>query len=219
MSRTPESAPTPSPEDDRGVSLIHPPAQSAAIRRRRERPAELGRYPLLVLGAVCASSAFALRLDDRTSMVALALLGFGLILVALGATLHMVLVRDRDRWPEEAHAWEEGIEILLHDGELRAALWADPRFALDVFVQERKGGLDDERLLYWRMDRAIPPCDLTKEGFDRLMDVVRSHDLKMAEFRVGRKGRETRAYEIRARTDRLQLDRMVLPPKPVQSPP
>ena len=219
MNPPPEPVSSSDPVQERGVSLLHSPAESAALRRRRERPAELGRYPLLVLGAVCASAAAALRLEDHGSLVALALLAFGLVLIALGATLHLVLLRDRDRWAEEAHAWDEGIEILFHNGELKATLWADPKLALDVFVQQRKGGREDERFLYWRMDRAVPPCDLTKDGFDRLMQVVTSRDLKLAEFRAGRRGRESRAYEIRARTDRLQLDRMVAPADPARSVP
>jgi len=219
MIRPPQATPSPVPEEERGVSLLHPQEESAALRRKRERPAEIGRIPLLVLGAVCSGSAAALRFEDRVSLVAIALLAFGLLVIALGAILHLVLLRDRDRWPEKAFAWEEGIEILLHDGELKAALWTDPKLALDVFVQQRKGGREDDRFLYWRMDRAVPPCDLTKDGFDRLMQVVTSRDLKLAEFRAGRKGRESRAYEIRARTDKLRLDRMVAPAEPTQSVP
>jgi len=205
--------------DEHGVSLIHPLAESEALRRRRERPAEIGRYPLILLGAVCSASAVALWLTVHASPVTAMLLGFGLLLIALGGTLHLILLRDRDRWPEQAHAWEEGIEILLHNGELKAALWNDPKFALDIFVRSQKGARDDERVLYWKMESTVPPCDLTKEGFDRLMDVVRARDLHMAEYRAGRKGREMRAYEIRARTHRLQLERMAPPADPSRTSP
>lgn len=201
------------------MSLIHSPAESAELRRQRERPAEIGRYPLIVLGAVCSASAAALWFSSHTSLVDVALLAFGLVLMALGGTLHLVLLRDRDRWPEEAHAWEEGIEIVLHDGEVKAAGWTDPKFALDIFVRKRPGREDDERLLHWRMDPAVPPCDLTKEGFDRLMQAVSSHDLKLAEYRAGGKARESRAYEIRARTYRLQLERMTQAADPTRSAP
>ena len=219
---TPSSA-APSSADpggeESGVSLIHSPAESEALRRERERSAVIGRYPLVVLGAVCSASAIALWLTSHVSPVDLALLAFGLVLIACGASLHLVLLRDRGRWPETAHAWEQGIEILLHDGEVKAALWADPKLALDVFVRTRKDGRDDERLLHWRMDPAVPPCDLTREGFDRLMEAVSSHNLKLAEYRAGGKGRESRAYEIRAQTYRLQLDRMSQPGEPTRSTP
>lgn len=218
-SSPPASPPTDVVAEEHGISLIHSPAESAALRRQRERPAAIGRYPMLLLGAVCSGSAAALWFTLHHSPVAMALLAFGFVLIALGGTLHLFLLRDRERWPEQAHAWDEGIEILLHDGEVKATLWTDPKLALDVFVRSRKAGQDDERLLHWRMDPAVPPCDLTKEGFDRLMQAVSSHDLKLAEYRAGRKGRESRAYEIRAQTYRLQLDRMSRPADPTRTAP
>jgi hypothetical protein len=218
MVATTETSASADPEE-RGSSLIHPLAESAQLRRRRERPAELGRYPLALLGVVCAASASALWLFQHVSVLSVALLAFGLLLIALGATLHLVLLRDRERWPEEAHAWEEGIEILLHDGDLKAALWDDPKLALDVFVRDRKGSAEPERVLCWRMDRAIPPCDLTQEGFDRLMQIVASRDLGLREYRSGRPGREARAYEIRPRSFRLQLEKASARIDPTRSAP
>jgi len=202
MPSPPEPPPTGPAPEEHGVSLLRPAAESAELRRRRERPAEAGRYLLITLGAVCSGAASALWVSTRVSLVAVALLGFGLILIALGATLHLVLLRDRARWPEQVHAWDEGIELLLHDGELRAASWTDPKLALDVFVHRRRRAADDDRLLVWRMGSSVPPCDLSRAGFDRLMQVVVTHDLRLSEYRSGRKGREARAYEIRGRADR-----------------
>lgn len=219
MTSAPASSPPETVDDGRGVSLIHPPAESAALRRQRERPAAVGRYALIVLGAVCASAAAALWLTSRLTPVDAALLAFGLVLIALGATLHLVLLRDRDRWPDEAHAWDDGLEILLHDGEVKAALWTDPKLAIDIFVQKRPGGQDDERLLHWKMDSAVPPCDLTQAGFERLMQVVRSHDLKLAEYRGGRKEREATAYEIRGRPSLAVPNSAGARPEPAGSPP
>ena len=209
------------PPDERGFSLLKPPEEVTALRHRGERPAELGRYPLFLLGAVCsaAGAAFWFSSKLRLSMVGLALVGFGLILVALGATLQLVLVRDRDRWPERAHAWEEGIELVLHDQEVKGALWTDPKLALDLFVHRPRGSEDDVRLLYWKMDPGVPPCDLSQAGFDRLMGIVATRDLRLAEYRSGSKGREARAYEIRAAVRRLELGRMNLPRDPTRSPP
>ncbi len=186
-----------SPEEH-GASLLRPPGEAADLRRRRERPAEIGRYLLILLGAICGGAGSALWITTHVPFVAGALLGFGLILVALGATLHLVLLRERVRWPEEAHAWEEGIELLLHDGEIRAASWTDPKLALDVFVRPRPGAVGDERLMVWRMDSSVPACDLSEAGFERLMKAVASHNLGLAEYRRGRSNREARAYEIRA---------------------
>lgn len=190
------------PAEEHGVSLLKPPEEAADLRRRRERPAEVGRTLLVTLGAICAGAGGALWVTSHISIVAVALLAFGLTLIALGATLHLVLLRDRDRWPEGAHAWDEGIELLLHDGDLKAALWTDPKLALDVFVRPLHRSTSVERLLVWRMDSTVPPCDLSQEGFDRLMEVVVAQDLRLAEFSSGRKGREAKAFEIRARKDR-----------------
>jgi len=199
MTELPPPAPD-GPSDGHGVPLLAPPTEAEAHRRRRERPAEIGRFLLIGLGAICASAALAFWLTSHAALVAAPLLAFGLLLVALGLTLHFVLQRDRDRWPEAAHAWEEGIELLLHDGELRAASWSDPKLALDLFVHQRPGPASDERLLVWRMDSAVPPCDLSEGGFNHLLRVVVTHDLRLTEFRRGRGSREARAYEIRART-------------------
>lgn len=214
----PHTTPTdPAPEE--AASLLVSADQAASFRRRRERPAEIGRYLLLGLGVVCAGAASALWITTRVSLVAAALLGFGLILAALGGTLHLFLLRDRARWPEQAHAWNEGLEVLLHDGELRATAWTDPKLALDIFVRRARHAKDDERLLVWRMGTGIPPCDLSAGGFERLMQAVVAHDLQLNEFRGGRKGREARAYEIRGKSVRSALGMRVAPPEPSQAPP
>ena len=169
-------------------------------RRRRERPAEIGRYPLLGSGAVCASAGGALWLTAPSAHpLGAAFVAFGLVLMALGGSLHLLLVRERDRWPERAYAWDEGIELVLHDGELRATAWDDPKLALDVFVRPRARSSEDERLLVWRMGSGVPACDLTQPGFDRLIEIVNAHGLRLSEYRRGRRAREARAYEIRAR--------------------
>jgi len=186
---------------EHGASLLASPEEALDLRRRRQRPAEVGRTLLMGLGAVCAGAASAFWFTSHVALVAVALLVFGLLLVVLGALLHLVLVRDRDRWPERAHAWDEGIELLLHDGELRAASWTDPKLALDLLVHPRGRTSEVERLLVWKMDSAIPPCDLSESGFARLMQVVVDHDLRLSEYRSGRTTREARAYVIRGRTD------------------
>ncbi len=221
MQSAPEPPPSPPPDEDHGSSLLKPAEEVAALRQRRERPAELGRYPLILLGAVGVLAGLALWVTAkvRFDVVGLALAASGLIFVALGLTLHLILLRDRDRWPEQAHAWDEGIEIVLHDREVKAALWSDPKLALDLFVHRPRKATDDVRLLYWKMDPAVPPCDLSKTGFERLMAVVASHDLRLAEYRSGPKDRESRAYEIRAPLPRLQLEKLNGPAKPMRSPP
>ena len=218
--------------DEHGASLLVPPEVAGARRRGRERPADIGRYLLLGLGGTCTASASALWVtsvhaplralahpDHLTALLALAVLAFGLTLLALGGALHFFLLRNRDRWPEQAHAWDEGIEVLLHDGELRGALWSDPKLALDVFVRPLRRAEGDESLLVWRMDSAIPPCDLSEQGLARLLAIVAAHKLRLAEFRRGRRAREPRVYEIRGRPEVRSFDGPMKMPKPARSTP
>ncbi len=189
--------PFPAEAPEHGSSLLCSPGEATLLRQRRERSAVLGSRLLATLGAVSASAATALWITTRVSYVAVGVLAFGVLLIGLGVLLYRILARDRRRWPEELHAWDEGIELLLHDGELRAAPWTDPRLALDVFVRHPRRSNDAERLLVWRMGTPVPPCDLSREGFDRLMDVVVSRGHELVEYRRGAKGRESRAVEIR----------------------
>jgi len=195
------------PPDEHGASLLVPPEEAERWRRRRERPAEVGRFALLGLGLTCIAAGLALWITARGEVgVGSMFVGFGLALAALGGTLHLLLQRDRDLRPERAHAWEDGIELVLHDGDLRAVAWSDPKLALDVFVRPRRGTADEERLLVWRVGRSVPPADLSEAGLARLLEVVATHDLRLAEFRNGRRAREARAYEIRARLPAPTVD-------------
>jgi len=185
------------PGTDHGASLLVPAEETERSRRRRERPAVLGRYPLLVLGAVCGAAGVGLLLSARISPIAVAIAAFGLTLIALGAALHLFLLRDRERWPEEVHAWDEGIEVVLHNQDVRAAAWTDPRLAFDIFVHRPGASSEESREFHWRMDSGVPACDLSQAGFDRIMKIVVERNLKLAEYRAGAKGKESRAYEIR----------------------
>ena len=176
---------------------------------------------MILLGAICVSAGAALWITSKSRLYPPGLMfcAFGLTLVALGAVLHLILLRERDRWPEAAHAWDEGIEIVLHDHEVKAALWEDPKLAIDLFVHRPRNAIDDVRLLYWKMDPAVPACDLSREGFDRLMSIVVAQDLRLIEYRTGPRGRESRAYEIRARRRELNLGKMKPQPELTQAAP
>jgi len=182
---------------EQGISLLLPPEAASARRRRRDRPVEVGLYVLIGLGAVCAASGTAIVLIAAEPVIALTFLGLGAVLIGIGMAVQRLIARDRHQAPEAAHAWEDGIELLLADGEIRAASWADPEFALDVMVRPGRGHKDAERLLLWRMDPMVPPGDLAPEGLDRLLDTTMSRGLRFVESRRGRATRETRLYEIR----------------------
>jgi len=180
-----------------GVVLLRPAEEVDRLRHQRERPAEIGRSLLLFLGAVCAAAGGALWVTHG-SVVAEALVAFGALLIGLGFVEHVLLQRDRTHWIDQAHLWDDGIELVLHNGEIRAASWTDPGLAFDIFVRPRRNTNDDERLLIWRKDPKVPPCDLSEVGLDKLKGAVMAHELGFTEFRRGRRAREARVYEIRA---------------------
>jgi len=188
---------TPPSAQEAGVVLLRPGEEVEKLRRRRERPGEIGRSLLLLLGSICAGAGAALWFTHG-SIVAEALVSFGAILIGLGLVEHVLLRRDRMHWVDQAHLWNDGIELILHNGEIRAASWTDPGLAFDIFVRPRRKPTDDERLLIWRKDPKVPPCDLSEVGLDKLKHAVTAHELGFTEFRRGRRTREARAYEVRA---------------------
>ncbi len=192
-----EPDPVEGPTEDSGFPLLRPAEEANALRRRRERPAEIGQTLLVLLGAVCAGASLALWLTHG-SVVALGLLAFGVVLIALGLFQHWLLRRERSHRVDQAHLWESGIELVLHNDEVRAASWTDAALALDVFVRPRRNSEEEDRLLVWRMDPKVPAFDLSKSGLEQLRKTVVEHDLGFTEYRRGRKTRESRAYEIRS---------------------
>lgn len=194
-----EAAPPTGIAEAGGSSLLLPPADRAVARRRRERTAEIGRRALVLLGAVCAGAGAALWATSSASLPALGFVAFGGVLVVLGLALYALLRRDRELAPEEAHVWDEGIEILLKNGEIRAASWIDPDLALAILVRFRRRSAEPDRLLCWRMDHRVPPADLSAEGLDRMLQAAASHDVVLSQERQGRSARAPRFYAIEGR--------------------
>jgi len=145
---------------------------------------------------VTASAAAALW-AAHPSALAIVLVIFGLVLIVLGLVQHLFLLLERRRWPDQAYLWPDGVELLLHNGEVRAIDWDDPKLAFDLFRRPLRGDPTGEILLEWRMGPYVPPCPLTEEGFHRLQAAIVAHNLGMAEFRHGRRAREIRVFEVR----------------------
>lgn len=186
-----------SPVEATGVSLALGDDRVRGSRGRSERIARYGRNTLVMLGAITAGAAAALgRLHP--SGLADGILVFGVVLIALGVVQHLWLRRDRDRWPEQAYLWADGVELVLHNGEVRAVEWNDPKLALDLFCRPIPGDPPtQEILLEWKMDGYVPPCPLSPDGFERLRTAAIAHGLGMAEFRHGPRQHEIRIYELR----------------------
>jgi hypothetical protein len=161
-----------------------------------ERPAQLGRFVLVFLGVVTASAGIAVWITTAT-MVGLALGTFGSVLVLLGIVQHLLHRRDRAHWPEEANLWDDGLELVLHNGEVRGATWSDPDLALHLVARRAPPPAEREYLLVWLMDSKIPPVELTAEGFDRLRRVAADQGVQVSQSRRGKEVDATQLIEIR----------------------
>jgi hypothetical protein len=184
------------PPEATGASLTRRDTYAQQLRRRSELPANVGRYVLVLLGSVIAAAAAGLLLA-RSSPTADGLFALGIVLVLLGVVQHLLLRRDRAHWPEEVYLWADGVELVLHNREIRAISWNDPGLALDVYVRPLKGDPVEETLLVWKSDRHVPPCQLSTEGLERLRSAAHAHGLEVHEYRDAARKRGMRAYEIR----------------------
>lgn len=182
--------------DDGGIPLLRSDAESEEYRRRAELPSRLGRFVLIGLGGVVVGAGTGVWFAHPSS-AADGLLAFGAVLIVLGFIQHRLLLRDRDHWPEQAFLWTEGIELVLSNGEIRAAPWSDPKFVLDMYAKPMPGGAPDELLLAWKMDSKVPMSLLTQEGFDRVREEAVARGLEFVEYRADNRRRTLRGFEIR----------------------
>jgi hypothetical protein len=185
-----------------GVPIARHDERGRRLRQHSERLARLSRYALALCGGVTAAAAGAdLVLHPAPLAVGLGI--FGLALIVLALVQHLLLLLERRRWPDGAFLWPDGIELLLHNGEVRAVEWTDPRLAFDLFRRPVRGDPEGEILLEWKMGEYIPPCPITEDGFHRIQASAVTHGLGMAEFRHGHRKAEVRIFEIRAARRRL----------------
>jgi hypothetical protein len=211
-----ESFPS-SPSSDtgeEGFSVLRTGEETAALRYRSERPSRLGRYGLAAFGAITAGAGVGLFLATG-SLLGVALLLFGGTLIALGAVQHLLLRRDRAHWPDEALLWTEGLELVLHNGEIRGLSWSDPKLALDLVARRAPPPADREYLLIWMPDSKIPAIEITADGFERLHAAAVARRLVVTERRNRRRAEGTRWVEIRqslSRPSTLDPDTTVAPP-------
>lgn len=196
MRMDPEIRPPAASSDDPGVALLGSPDQLEKFRQRTELPSRIGRYVLIGLGALGIGAGSGIWLA-YPSPTADGLLVFGLLLVILGFVQHRLLLRARDHWPVQAILWAEGLELVLSNGEIRAAPWSDPKFVLDVYARPVRHSGTDEYLMAWKMDSRVPLCPITEDGFDRVRQAAVEHELEFTEYRADNRRRTLRGYEIR----------------------
>jgi len=184
------------PTDPEGTSLVRRDAGAEWLRRRIERPSLLGQYVLMTLGAVTLVAGTGLYITDG-SPLGLALGAFGAVLVALGLLQHLIIRRDRANWPDEVLLWDGGVELVLHNGEVRGLSWDDPDLALDLVSRRAPAPAEREYLLVWMAEGKIPSAELSAEGFDRLRDTAVRHHLLVRQPRVSRRPDGLQLFEIR----------------------
>ena len=193
----PEAATATGSPLEAGYALLPSGSHVEEYRRRVELPSRVGRYVLAVLGALTVGAGVGIWLA-HPGPVPDALLVFGLLLLLLGYVQHRMLLRDRSHWPVEGHLWEEGLELVLANGEIRATPWNEPKFVLDLYARPIKGGPDDEFLLVWKMDSKVPMCPITAEAFHRIRERAVSHGLEFSEFSADNRRRTLRGFEVRS---------------------
>ncbi|MCI4339596.1 MAG: hypothetical protein L3J68_04615 [Thermoplasmata archaeon] len=180
-----------SPQDTRptaeegGVSLIRDDEATALLRRRLERPARLGLYVLALPGAVAEAAGIALFLTSP-SLLGVAVALFGGVLIVLGVVQFLLLQSDLAHWPDRVFLWEGGIELVLHNGEVRGVAWTDPDLALGLVARRAPPPAGREFLLVWMSEGRIPSIELSAEGFTRLRKAAEDHRLAVTEQRRGR---------------------------------
>ena len=192
----PTDSPGRSSPEATGVVLTRSDGHIDEQRRRSERIARASRLALVMCGVVAVAAATALWLL-HPSALAIVVIIFGLVLLSIGLTQHLLLQIERARWPDQAMLWSDGVELVLHNGEVRAVEWGDPRLAFDLFRRPLRGESTGEAFLEWKMGGYVPPCPLTEAGFEQLQAAAVAHGLGMAEFRHGRRGNEIRIFEVR----------------------
>lgn len=185
------------PDGANAASAIHRTGPEAeALRRRMERPARFGRFLMGGLGAVTAAAGVTAWITHAL-VVGLALGIFGAVLILLGVIQHVLLRRDFQHWPDQALLWDEGLELVLRNGEVRGATWSDPDLVLHLVTRRARPPAGREYLLVWMMDPRIPAVELSSEGFDRVKKMAESHQLLVSERHRGSPEKGTTHVEIR----------------------
>lgn len=182
--------------EEPGVSLLRPAEDLESFRRKAELPSRVGRYVLVGLGAVILGAGAGLWFS-HPSPVADGLLVFGLLLVLLGFVQHHLLLRDRAHWPTQAMLWAEGLELVLTNGEIRAAVWSDPKFVLDLYARPVDHDGQYEYVLVWKMDPKVPMCPITAEGFEQVRETAVTRGLEFSEYASDNRRHTLRGFEIR----------------------
>jgi len=166
------------------TSILRSGPAGVALRRKLERPARAGRLVLTMLGVVTAGAGVAM-LSTAGNELGAAFTAFGGVLLSLGVVQHVLYRRDQAHWPEQAYLWSDGVELVLHNGEVRGASWSDPDLALQLIARRAPSPIVREYILIWLSDPKVPPVELTESGFEQLRQQAADHGLDLSQTRRG----------------------------------
>jgi len=176
-------------------SILRTGPEAPLLRRRMERPGRAGRLVLTMIGGVTATAGIAVWVTSKAPLSE-AIAGFGGVLLALGVVQHFLYRRDQAHWPEQAHLWADGVELVLHNGEVRGASWDDPDFSLQLIARRARPPIGREFVMIWLMDSKVPPLELSPEGFERLRRSAAEHGLDLIQNRRGSRSDATQFIHI-----------------------
>lgn len=178
-----------------GLSIARAGDEASTLRHRIELPARLGRVILTFFGVVTGFAGVATWATTK-SVDGIALGAFGTVLIVLGVVQHLLYLRDRAHWPERAFLWDDGLELVLHNGEVRGASWSDPDFGLQLIARRARPPIGREFVMVWLMDSKVPPVELSPEGFDQLRQSAADHDLDLTQTRRGSRADSTQFIHV-----------------------
>ncbi len=156
----------------------------------------MGLYVLSILGMATAAIGAVLWFLSPSSL-ALGLAGLGGLLMVLGYVQYRLYRRDLTHWPDQAILWDGGIELVLHNGEVRGVSWSEPDLALDLVARKAPPPAGREFLLVWMSEGKIPSVELTEDGFEKVQRAAVAHELTVLQRRHGRAADARQTVEIR----------------------
>ncbi len=181
------------------TSILRDGPEADQLRDRMERPARAGRVILALLGVVTASAGTAMWVTTKSG-VGIALAGFGGVLLLLGVVQHLLYRRDQAHWPDQAHLWSDGLELVLRNGEVRGASWSDPDFSIELIARRAPSPAEREYVMIWLMDPKIPPVELSAKGFERVRQSAATYGLDLSQNRRGSRADSTQMIHIHPTT-------------------
>ena len=184
------------PED--GISIARTGEAASLLRRRLERPAQIGRTLLIFVGAITAAAGIADWVTTRSNFGIVNGV-FGVILLAFGVMQHWLHKRDLAHWPTDVLLWQDGVELVLSNGEVRGLMWSDPDLALQLIARRAPAPANREFILLWLTDSKVPVVEISEEGFDLLSKTAYGKGLQIAMTRRGPRVNGTQMIHIRQR--------------------